>query len=297
MPTSLDRNRVREHLRNFDLRSLFIEELGWDHGGTNTEATVAGHTYPLQAIAHKRGMVVYQYLADSEEAFPDYPTRRMIERKVAKTVREHLIVYAPHDQSALYWQWVKREPGRPDRTRHHINYRSQSGEALIEKLEQIAFTLEDEDDLSIVDVSGRVRAAFDVQKVTKRFYDRFKKEHHTFLKFIEGIENIADREWYASLMLNRMMFIYFIQKRSFLDEDPNYLRNRLDKIRKQYGNGKFNSFYRLFLLKLFHDGLGQPEADRPAELAMLLGKVPYLNGGLFDVHDLERDNHGDPYSR
>ena len=292
MPTSLDRNRIRAHLENFDLRSLFIEELGWDHGGTNTEATVAGRTYALQAVAHKRGMVVYQYLADSKDAFPDYPTRQKIEKKVVKTVREHLIVYALHDRSALYWQWVKREPGRPDRTRHHIHHRNQSGEALIQKLEKIAFTLEDEekDDPSIVDVSSRVRAAFNVEKVTKRFYDRFKKEHHAFLRFIEGIEKVADREWYASLMLNRMMFIYFIQKRRFLDNNPDYLRHRLDKIRKQLGSGRFNSFYRLFLLKLFHEGLGQPEADRAPELAVLLGRVPYLNGGLFDVHDLEQDN-------
>ena len=290
MPTSLDRNRVREHLKNFDLRSLFIEELGWDHGGTDTKAPVGGHTYALKAIAQKRGMVVYQFLANSEDTFPDYPTRQKIERKVAQTVREHLIVYAPHDLSALYWQWVKREPGRPDRTRHHIIYQNQSGEALIQKLEQIAFTLEDEEDSSIVDVTSRVRAAFDVERVTKRFYDRFKKEHQVFLRFIEGIAIIADREWYASLMLNRMMFIYFIQKRGFLDGDPNYLRNRLEKIRKQYGNERFNSFYRLFLLKLFHDGLGQPAANRTPELAVLLGQVPYLNGGLFDVHDLEQDN-------
>ena len=287
---TLDRNRIRAHLENFDLRSLFIEELGWDHGGTNTEATIGGHTYHLQAIAQKRGMVVYQYMANSEDSFPDYPTRQKIERKVAKTVREHLIIYIPKVRSALYWQWVKREPGRPDRTRQHIHYQNQAGEALIQKLEQIAFTLEDEEESSIVDVTSRVRAAFDVEKVTKRFYDRFKNEHQVFLRFIEGIEIVADREWYASLMLNRMMFIYFIQKRGFLDDDPNYLRNRLEKIRKQHGDDRFNSFYRLFLLKLFHKGLGQPEADRPAELATLLGRIPYLNGGLFDLHDLEQNN-------
>ena len=35
-------------------------------------------------------------------------------------------------------------------------------------------------------------------------------------------------------------------------------------------------------------GLGQPAAERKKELEKLLGIVPYLNGGLFDVHDLER---------
>ena len=36
--------------------------------------------------------------------------------------------------------------------------------------------------------------------------------------------------------------------------------------------------------------MGQPEPERDPELADLLGRIPFLNGGLFDVHDLERDN-------
>ncbi len=289
MPTTLDRARVKYHLDCFDLRTLFINELGWDHGGSDTEITVKERAYPLQAVAHKRGMVAYHYLARLGEEFPDHPTRQKIEKSLAKQVREHLIIFCPHDRSAQYWLWVKREPGRPDRSRTHIYRTDQSGEALIQKLEKIAFTLDEEDYLSIVDVTGGAGAAFDVEKVTKKFYDRFKKEHGAFLSFLEGIANAADREWYASLMLNRMMFIYFIQKRGFLDSNPDYLRNRLRKVRIQHGEGKFASFYRIFLLKLFHEGLGQPEADRDPELAALLGRVPYLNGGLFDVHDLERD--------
>ena len=150
--------------------------------------------------------------------------------------------------------------------------------------------MDEEDDITIFDVSGRVRAAFNVEKVTRKFYDRFKKEHQTFLDFIDGLRNLADREWYASLMLNRMMFIYFIQKQGFLDGDHEYLRNRLQRMQTSFGKDQFQTFYRLFLLRLFHEGLGQPASDRSAELSTLLGRVPYLNGGLFDVHDLERDN-------
>ena len=290
MPTTLDRDKIRKHLENFDLRSLFIEELGWDHGGSDMEVIVGNRSFSLEAIAHKRGFVAYQLVGDSDEAFPDHTTRQKIEKAVAKTVREHLIVYASHDRNALYWQWVKREPGRPDRSRPHIYHRGQSGEALIQKLEQLVFTLNEEEDMTIVNVSGRVRAAFDVEKVTKKFYERFKNEHHVFLGFIEGIEKVADREWYASLMLNRMMFIYFIQKRGFLDGDTDYLCNRLQRMQAAHGKDRFQTFYSLFLLRLFHEGLGQPAADRSPELTELLGQVPYLNGGLFDVHDLERGN-------
>ena len=91
-------------------------------------------------------------------------------------------------------------------------------------------------------------------------------------------------------MLNRMMFVYFVQKQGFLDGDPDYLRNRLKRVRAKAGQGRFQQFYRLFLLRLFHEGLAKPEADRAPELVDLLGKVPYLNGGMFDIHDLERNN-------
>jgi hypothetical protein len=129
----------------------------------------------------------------------------------------------------------------------------------------------------------------------KKFYDRFKLEHAAFLNFIQGIDSQADREWYASLMLNRLMFIYFIQRKGFLDTkspgmldgDANYLSNRLKWVQEQNGENQFHTFYRYFLLKLFHDGLSKREHS--PELEALLGKVPYLNGGLFDVHVLERD--------
>ena len=137
MPEPLDRARVSRHLQNLDLRELFINELGWDHGGADLEVTAAGRTFALEAIAHKRGLVAYRYLADSDDAFPDHPLRQKIERAVAGRVHEHLVVYATSDRKTQCWQWVKRETGRPDRTRTHIYSGGQSGEALIQKLEHL----------------------------------------------------------------------------------------------------------------------------------------------------------------
>jgi hypothetical protein len=84
------------------------------------------------------------------------------------------------------------------------------------------------------------------------------------------------------------MFCYFIQKKGFLDQDKNYLKNKLNQCKSLSGNGKFYNFYRTFLLELFHDGLGKPQDKRPADLPVDMGRIPYLNGGLFDVHELEK---------
>lgn len=126
------------------------------------------------------------------------------------------------------------------------------------------------------------------ERVTKRFYDSFKREHASFLSFIKGIEDKVSKDWYASLMLNRLMFCYFIQKKGFLDNNKNYLRDKLKACQEKKGKNKFYSFYRNFLLFLFHHGLGAPEHSK--ELKEEIGIVPYLNGGLFEEHELEKEN-------
>jgi hypothetical protein len=89
-------------------------------------------------------------------------------------------------------------------------------------------------------------------------------------------------------MLNRLMFCYFIQKKGFLDQDKNYLQNKLSACKEHSGEDKFYSFYRSFLIQLFHDGLGRPENHRKNKSLVEMGNIPYLNGGLFDVHELEK---------
>ena len=174
---------------------------------------------------------------------------------------------------------------------HRFDVR-QSGDLLIQRLEQIAVSIDEEETVSLPDITGRARAAFDVDKVTKKFYDNFKTEHAAFLKLVKGIAVKEDMEWYTALMLNRLIFVYFIQKKGFLDGDTDYLRNRLALVKQAKGKDKFHSFYRYFLLRLFHEGLGKApdERDLDMELEKLLGKVPYLNGGFFEVHQLEENN-------
>ncbi len=283
----IDLSSVRKSLKALDFETLFREHLGWDNYQAHLSIPVNGNSVSLKAIAQKRGFVAY--LCD---AIPDRPLRLKIDHQVAKSVREHIIIYADQATGQQVWQWIRREPGKPLACREHRFDTRQSGDALIQRLEALAVSIDEEEQITIVDVTGRARAAFDVDKVTKKFYDRFKAEHTAFLKFIKGIAQKGDLEWYTSLMLNRLMFVYFIQKKGFLDGDTDYLRNRLHRMRELKGKDKFQSFYRSFLLALFHDGLGKSPADRKLDpiIKQLLGHIPYLNGGFFEVHQLETNN-------
>ncbi len=277
--------QVRQAIQDFDFQRLFIEELGWDNPPLwSVPVEVDGRPYRLDPVAEKAGMVAY---AHRSARIPVRPLRMKIERKLAKAVYEHLIVFVDHADARQVWQWVRRQAGDQPRYREHTFYREQSGELLAQKLQPLAFDIEDEP--SIAQVTGRARRGFDIDRVTKRFYTRFKTEHDALLEFVEGIPVTGDREWYTSLMLNRLMFVYFVQKKGFLDNDPDYLRTRLTMTRQQQGSDRFFSFYRHFLRRFFHEGLGQPPEDRDSELDKLIGDVPYLDGGIFDVHELERD--------
>jgi hypothetical protein len=282
----LNTERVRKLLKSFDFTALFIEELGWDHYDSTLEIHLDGIPKKLKAIAQKRGMVAYLYTTFPSEQMPDYPVRRKIEQQVSKATHEHLIIFTDEMQNTQVWQWVRREPLKPLACREHTFHKSQPGDALIQKLKAIAFSLEEEETLTLFEVTRRARTGFDVEKVTKRFYDRFKKEHTAFLKFVTGITERTDHEWYASVMLNRLMFVYFIQRKGFLDSDTDYLRNRLARVQRDHGKDRFYSFYRYFLLRLFHEGLGGKV--RTPELEALLGKIPYFDGGFFERHPVEQ---------
>ncbi|MGQ9688767.1 MAG: Eco57I restriction-modification methylase domain-containing protein, partial [Desulfobaccales bacterium] len=285
---AIDVARARQLLRNFDFKTLFIEELGWDrHQMLPLAIQVDGTTYTLQALVEKRGLVTFLCHPDPQGRIPPYATRRKLETQVAKSVHEHLIIYIDADKSTQTWQWVKREQGKPLACREHTYHRDQPGDALIQKLQALAIDLPEEEDLTIFEVAQKVRQGFYAEKVTKKFYDRFKTEHEAFLRFIQGIPDEGLQCWYASVMLNRLMFIYFIQKKGFLGGDQNYLRH---KLRESQAQGR-DLFYQQFLCPLFFEGFAKKPEDREPKMNRLLGQVPYLNGGIFTRHQVE-ELHG-----
>lgn len=285
MPMDFNTSDAKRLLEQFDFPTLFVEALGWDRHSAHLTVAISGVSFDLKAVAEKRGMVAWVCEAPAGSAIPDRATRKKVEFQVAKSTLEHLIIFTDKKCAEQVWCWARREAGKPAAVPEHFWHASSGNRGFLQKLEAIAFSLSEEDSLTLLDVTTRAKAAFDVEKITKRFYDQFKTEHKAFLDCISGIIDETDREWYASLMLNRMMFIYFMQRKRFLDNKPNYLADKLVECRDRLGADKFYSFYRNFLIRLFHEGLGAK--SRHADLEKLLGRIPYLNGGLFEKHAIE----------
>lgn len=135
-----------------------------------------------------------------------------------------------------------------------------------------------------VDLKIRIEKAFDVNdKVTKKFFDKFQKVHEKLQEGITGIEKPEHVSWYASVLLNRIMFIYFLQKHRVIQNDTNFLLNKFDEV-----SMRGEDYYRDFLLPLFFFGFARKEGDpEKKKFSQKYGDVRYLNGGLFYPHFIE----------
>ncbi|MFM6752574.1 MAG: ATP-binding protein, partial [Dolichospermum sp.] len=284
-----NRSQVKKYLQLADFTSLFIEELGWDYADISPiYLSIDAENYTLEAIAQKRGLMVYHCLPE-KGILPNAKTRKNIDTQITSYSQEHLIIYTDKSQQKQIWQWVKRESATKTKSKETTFNITQSGELLSQKLEALFIDFAEEENLTLTDVTQRTEKAFDIEKVTKDFFNKFQEIHFKFAAVIQGIENPKDANWYASVVLNRLMFIYFLQKKGFLDHgNTNYLQ---DKLKASQSQGK-DLYYQQFLQTLFFDGFGKAEKFRKQETAALIGKIKYINGGLFLPHIIEEKYRG-----
>lgn len=298
----LDLPAFQRHLSRFHFTPLFVEVLGWSRPPAverDWAEDAAGATrFARRAVAELGGVMVLQLVAD--EGWPDESARMRVWKHVAQRHAENLLIFTDRreDPTQSLWYWVKRgrdESGKPRLVpRRHEYFRGQPVDLFASKLQAMAVELSELDEagrLPVLEAARRLQGALDVEAVTKRFYASYDEQHKSLLSQIEGIEDERDRRWYASVILNRLMFVWFLQKKLFLDGgDADYLPRRLAESRAR---GK-DCFFGEFLNALFFEAFAKPEAERSAAARALTGRIPYLNGGLFLHHKLELDEHHAP---
>ena len=278
-------------IRQGDFKELFVSELGWNRYRGYAQLPpilVDDKEYNITAIAERSG---FQILYSEVDEIPTQSVAKKIDTKLRRQALDYICIYRLRGTAHDLWVVPVRTNEKRDLVL--VEYDNANAEVLYQKIDGITFELDEE--TNIVDLRSKVQTAFAVnsEKITKDFYAGFKKQHKLFADFITGIDdhvetkNNRNKQWYTSVMLNRLMFCYFIQKKGFLDLDVDYLRNKLNYVRANEGEDKFYNFYRSFLRRLFHDGLNTPKHSRDFEA--VFGKIPYLNGGMFDEHQLEAD--------
>ena len=157
--------------------------------------------------------------------------------------------------------------------------------------------------------------AFSVEKLSKDFFNEYKKIYDDFVEFITGkryvkkgskfietqvheahfqLRNYFDgdeklaRDFFKRMM-GRIVFLYFIQKKGWLSvaKGKNWGEGNPDYLFELYKKAKYkDSFYSDYLVPLFFDTLNNSEVQKESNEF----RFPYLNGGLFDKEQDYRYN-------
>jgi 23S rRNA A1618 N6-methylase RlmF len=126
--------------------------------------------------------------------------------------------------------------------------------------------------------------AFDVERVSKRFYDDYKETFKQFKQDMIQQTKIADSDeihQHVQLIFNRFLFLRFLEKKGWMDfgEDSKYLYNLF-----KHSNEQSSQFYSDHFLPMVLKGLcskGHQSSDK-------YGVVPLIGGGLFEQSPLDK---------
>ena len=141
---------------------------------------------------------------------------------------------------------------------------------------------------------GGLKEIFSVEKVSALFYDEFEKEYAHLQsgikhRFNKDVRNDLKGN-FALLFVIRIIFLGFVQKKGWLGNNANFIRDYLssyDPAIHQQG------IYQDLLVPLFFTALNSPPSSKnkygfpniPEPFKTHLVQAPYLNGGLFRPHE------------
>ena len=127
--------------------------------------------------------------------------------------------------------------------------------------------------------------ALSLESVNKVFYKEIADLFNDLQQFIiknppsKKIKNLTETSKIFSIrLLGRILFTWFLRKKGFINTDKNYF---------EIGDSESADYYERKLKPLFFDTFNRPIEDRSSNDKT----TPYLNGGLFSVHDDDLINY------
>jgi len=119
------------------------------------------------------------------------------------------------------------------------------------------------------------------ERISKKFYDKYmrlvfgeKNTHVCLVNSIIGVDDQDAKAKIAQAIVDRLIFIKFIEAKGWMNGDKTFLSN----LWKTYKRAPTGSFYDSFLKRLFFNVLNNPlDEQKEGPFA----GIKYLNGGLF----------------
>lgn len=137
------------------------------------------------------------------------------------------------------------------------------------------------------------RSAFDVDRVSRAFYEGYRR---VFDSLQAGLrKQTGDANWahdYALQFLNRLVFLYFVQRKRWLGDDLRFVPKLWSRYKAcaEPADSFFDRWLSVLFFEAFNNQFQAGRADRqhlPEDTREALAKAPFLNGGLFTRNDLD----------
>lgn len=246
-----------------DFRRLFINELGW-HNPDQPPLTVTvedGTRYTLTPIASYKGMRIWHC-----PVRPARTIQRQIDQLVGATNLERLIIFT--DTHRQDWRWPRRAQlgGVSSKLLVHPHTVGEYNQDLDRRLRSIEIDFED--DITLVALLQRMRAAFDTEAETASV-----QAARLMGTLYTELEAARYREQDATLLLARLLFVLFADDTNVWERKTNLFTSYIET--HTTPDNLHEQLSELFTV------LNTPEKNRNLPADSPLAVFDYVNGGLF----------------
>ncbi|MBW7884916.1 MAG: Eco57I restriction-modification methylase domain-containing protein [Caldilineaceae bacterium] len=230
---------------------------------------------------------------------------------VGRLLREHpyaLFVFSDRDQVHWHFVNVKYEQDAETRARRVFRRISVSPYETAGPEQRLRTATERLSLLDVASLSPRLTGltpfviqnrhdeAFDVEAVTRDFFATYRTVFEEVEREITGLV-AEEKRLFTQRLFNRLLFVVFLERKGWLilDERGDYLHALWEAHQVAVEAGDDDNFYRDRLRLLFFSGLNTPNevdvvgVNPDGFLQHRIGRVPYLNGGLFEEDATDRN--------
>jgi RNA polymerase primary sigma factor len=150
---------VEAALAEHAFEHLFIECLGWDRLRSTLTLGHDGAILNLTSVAQKRGFTVFHCPAH-RTVLANRKLLRDVQRQLRRTHHEHILIYSCETPRKQVWQWATMmADGLRILHREHPFFSNEPPKRLVERIEGLTVSLQEEEQTTLPDVLNRVRAA------------------------------------------------------------------------------------------------------------------------------------------
>ena len=268
--------------RKMALREVFVGRL--DFVAPDIDAIIPLHGAdlpPSASIVATRDRIMVVLVELPTAARLTSKTITLAIKEIRRSLTDDVFL-AVVNEAGTEWQFVyPTYGGGREVLRRMVIYRGQPYRTVAQQLAGIYLEAQRSD------LRNALERAYDVEAVTKSFFTEYKRVFDAVMSLVVGLPDDEERKLYCQTLFNRLMFLYFLQRKGWLiyNGDQDYLNALWQGYIVTPTTERRENFYASRLKRLFFTALSSEHSQDYAD--RLVGTVPFLNGGLFSPNELD----------